>query len=348
LHPILARRRWLVLYLAAWIPLGGLLAVLLAVAGGLSWLEAAAVGVPLALVQAFIALSAWYPCRSTPLALGRLPRAIVTHTLGAILTSSLWLVAGRSITFVLTGAFPDLRDRFAPAGPLLFAVGLLLYLLSAALHYLAMAYEDSRRAERRALELAVLAREAELRALRAQIDPHFLFNSLNSISALVGAEPARAREMCLLLADFLRRSLELGSRDRVALADEMTLAMGFLAIEKARFGPRLEIEQQIDDGCGACLVPPLLLQPLVENAVAHGVAHLLQGGLVRIEARREGGQLLLAVENRCDPERPRRASPGLGIANVRKRLETLYGPEARMTINEEPERYRVAVSLPTS
>lgn len=348
MHPILAHRRWLALYLGASIPLGGLLAVLLANAGGWSWIEAAALGLPLSLLQAFIALSAWYPCRSAPLALAGIPRLTLTHALGAVVSSSLWLLAGRAVALALgaLGFFPGLSSRYEQMGPLLFTVGLLLYLLAAAVHYLGMAYEASRRAEKRALELAVLAREAELRALRAQIDPHFLFNSLNSVSALVGSEPARAREMCLALAEFLRRTLDLGSRERVPLADELALAAGFLAIEKVRFGTRLAVEQSIENGCGACPVPPLLLQPLVENAVAHGVAHLLDGGRIRLEARREGRQLHLAIENRCDPERPRRPGRGLGLLNVRKRLQAVYGSEAQMKIEEGAELYRVTLRLP--
>ena len=160
---------------------------------------------------------------------------------------------------------------------------MLLFLLSLAVHYVLLAFEAAREAERRQLELEILAREAELRALRAQIDPHFLYNSLNSISALTGSDAPGARRMCLLLADFLRNTLEVSARQRIPLAEELALAERYLSIEQVRFGSRLRIERRVDETAPACLVPPLLLQPLVENAVTHGIARLLEGGVIRLD-----------------------------------------------------------------
>ncbi len=145
------------------------------------------------------------------------------------------------------------------------------------------AFEHARDAERRALQVQVLAREAELRTLRAQIDPHFLFNSLHSISALTTADPPAARRMCLLLADFLRESLALGARR----ADHARARAGARASGSSRRAGALRRSAAGRDRGRAgrrsdCLVPPLLLQPLVENAVTHGVAHVLDGGTVRI------------------------------------------------------------------
>src|SRR4029079_2516584 len=151
--------------------------------------------------------------------------------------------------------------------------GFLLYLLAMAVSYLAAAFEVSRDAERRGLELQVLAREAELRALRAQLDPHFLFNSLQSISALTTADPPAARRMCLLLADFLRDTLAVGSQARIPLRSELLLAQRFLEIEQVRFGERLRVDIEPEQA-GDIAVPPLILQPLVENAVRHGIAHV--------------------------------------------------------------------------
>ena len=179
------------------------------------------------------------------------------------------------------------RPFYAQQRPLLFVVGALLYWLAAACHYLLIAFQASREAETRAFEQTLLAREAELRALRAQIDPHFIFNSLHSISALTTTDAAAARTMCLLLADFLRDTLRLGSSSRISFADEWSLAERFLAIEQVRLGSRLQIARDTDPQAAGCPVPPLLLQPLVENAVIHGVAQLVEGGTIRMTARRE-------------------------------------------------------------
>src|SRR4029434_5547523 len=129
--------------------------------------------------------------------------------------------------------------------PMLFIFGVVLFVIAVAFNYLLITFEVSRKAESRALELQVLAREAELKALRDQIDPHFLFNSLNSINALIMTDPAAARKMCVLLADFLRGSLKLGGEERITLLEEMRLAECYLDIERVRFGARLQVERHI-------------------------------------------------------------------------------------------------------
>ena len=150
----------------------------------------------------------------------------------SFLSAAVWLLIARGwfgLIASLGRCERRARQSFRAAAPTFFGFGFLLYLLAMAVSYLAAAFAVSRDAERRGLELQVLAREAELRALRAQIDPHFLFNSLQSISALTTADPPAARRMCLLLADFLRDTLALGARDRIPLSSELALVRRFLA-----------------------------------------------------------------------------------------------------------------------
>jgi two-component system sensor histidine kinase AlgZ len=151
--------------------------------------------------------------------------------------------------------------------------------------------------------------------------------------------------MCVLLADFLRDSLALGSERRIPLARELALAARFLEIERVRFGERLNVDVSAA-GAGECLVPPLLLQPIVENAVTHGVAHVVSGGTIRIRASRGTATLTITVENPCDPDRPRRTGTGLGLANVRARLRALYGDNAHIAASEAGGLWRVDLSLP--
>jgi two-component system, LytTR family, sensor histidine kinase AlgZ len=205
----------------------------------------------------------------------------------------------------------------------------------------------SRKAESKALELQVLAREAELKALRAQIDPHFLFNSLNSISALVMADPAGARRMCVLLADFLRGSLRLGSKERIPLVEEMRLAECYLDIERVRLGARLKIQRDIDPDCETCLVPPLIMQPLVENAITHGVAPTIDGGVVSLQAERNGAGVRIVIENPVEEEaKTPKNGTGVGLKNVKMRLANLYDGDARMDVNQKAGRFRVELQLP--
>src|SRR4051794_21247443 len=347
MHPILARGARLALYQAVWALAGVLLAALLRSTGGFDWPQSLLVAIPLTVTYGFVCLSAWYVSRSMPIAATGPGRLTATALTAAASSSALWLVLSRLWVEVLArrGAGIDAHTAFARMDAVVFGFGVLLYLLSLAVSHLIGSFEQAREIERRALEVQVLAREAELQSLRAQIDPHFLFNSLHSISALTATDAAAARRMCVLLADFLRESLALGAASRIPLGRELSLAERFLAIERVRFGDRLDVS--IDSGgAAAYMVPPLLLQPIVENAVTHGVAHVLAGGTIRVAVSSSSSALTIVVENPCDDDRPRRTGSGLGLANVRARLRALYGADAWMSAGEVAGLWRVEMCLP--
>jgi two-component system, LytTR family, sensor histidine kinase AlgZ len=346
-HPILSDGRRLGLYLLGWLSIGLLLTA------GLnertSWAATAAIFLPLSLVFAFISLNAGYLCRVFPIDVRTsVWRTALVHVVAAAIASGLWIGIGQLWVALIGLVAPDLQAGaiFSERRVLILVVGALLFWLASILHYLLIAFEASQQAERRAIESSLLTRDAELRALRAQIDPHFLFNSLHSISALTTIDPAAARRMCLLLAEFLRETLRLGSNNRISLADEFALADRFLEIERVRLGPRLQVSRETDASATACLVPPLLIQPLVENAVVHGVAQLVEGGLIRIAASRGGPTLTIAIENPCDPDRPRRRRSGFGLELLRKRVVTQFGADGSVLVEEHEGRFRVEVRIP--
>jgi signal transduction histidine kinase len=331
MHPILARGR-LALYLAAWIPLLALLAYV-SRAPGAAWLATAGVLAPACLLFSFVCLSPWYICRVQPLQLSEVTRLSATWapsavTAGGLLAGSAWVAA-----HLLAQTMPNLG--------LLAGLGAILYMLSAGLHYAVLAAEASRIAEQRAVEAHSLARDAELQALRMQINPHFLFNSLHSIAALATQDGARAREMCVRLSEFLRSSLGLGNRDSVPLREELALARSYLVVEQVRFGARLKVLEEIDAGCEDCAIPVLLLQPLVENAIKHGVAGMVEGGEIRLD-----GQVLVTVENAFDPDAPPPNRLGMGLAHVRRRLAVRYGPQAQCEAGAHDGVYRVELRFP--
>jgi LytS/YehU family sensor histidine kinase len=349
MHPILGQIRRLTVYLLAWIPLAALMTYLLTIPRSISLEEAAALAFPLCLLFAFVCLSAWYPCRVSPIDRSGLDRLLWTHLSAAVVAGLLWVLASWVLAWILSANFPAFRilnARLDPELPLVFGLGVLFYLLSVAFYYVVIAVEASKAAEARVMQASVLAREAELRALKAQVNPHFLFNSLNSISALTTSDAPRAREMCILLGDFLRRTLGLGEKGAIPLDEEMSLIHAFLAVEKIRYGARLQMEENIDKEALGAQVPPLLLQPLVENAVGHGIANLVEGGWIRLTAERRDGQLSIVVENLFDPEAPPRRRSGVGLANVRQRLETRYGDRAKFATSIDGSCFRVAISLP--
>jgi two-component system, LytTR family, sensor histidine kinase AlgZ len=348
MHPLLTPISRFGYYLLAWVPLAAILIYLLAVPGRLGWSDATVLVVPLCAIYLFVCLSAWYSCKSTPLQRSKSQRLWMTHLLAAGIISLLWVGTARLLVAGLSefAAFRRLDERFASQIPVIFGAGFLLYLLSVASHYVILAMEESSQAQARVLETSILARDAELKALKAQVNPHFLFNSLNSISALTSVNPEKAREMCILLAEFLRMTLGLGEKASVPLSEELTLLHRYLAIEKVRFGARLRMEEEIAEESKAVHMPPLLLQPLIENAVTHGIAHLPEGGVVRLSSVGQNGRVALSVENSFDAEATAGSRGGLGLRNVRERLEARYGKEASMRVSAENGKFLVELSFP--
>jgi len=347
MHPLLAGQGRQSLYLLAWSPLALLLAYLLVMTGGLAWREAVTLSVPLALFYALVCLAPWYMCLVLPLGSSQTLRLVGKHLAAAIVAGLFWIVLAKGLGLAYGRYFfVRLNERFSPQLPLLFGIGVLIYLLSVALHYVLFSMESSKEAESREQEALTLARESELKALKAQINPHFLFNSLNSISALATVDGLRAREMCIKLSDFLRSTLKLGEKQSITLADELALAKAYLEVEQVRFGARLRVQIDADADCGRCVVPSLLLQPLVENAVKHGIAGLVDGGTIRLEAHCRGGFLQITIHNEFDPDAPAASRHGLGLRNVRERLRTLYENRARVDATASGDHFVIEMELP--
>lgn len=298
---------------------------------------------PPSIVLAFIGLAARYPCRAMPLRRSSSGTIFLTHAVSAVAASGLWILIWQ--TWIVT-VQKAVGPALAPDFTLLFGLGVFLYLMAVVMHYLMLEVDAAREAEDAVLRYQVLAREAELRAFKAQIDPHFLFNSLNAVASLCGSRPGDARQMSQLLADFFRQTLRLGGLDRITLAEEVDLVSRYLAIEKIRFGDRLKVEVRIDDDVTATVVPPLILQPLVENAVRHGIASVLEGGTVAVTASGSEESVRIAVSNPADPDRTDGKGEGIGLQNVRGRVSAFFGGHAALRTTESGGVYRVEIEVP--
>jgi two-component sensor histidine kinase len=245
------------------------------------------------------------------------------------------------------GAFPELWLHK-------FSNGLLSYVILYGLILLVAHIRESQ--EKLAFQQTETARlneqlsKAQLSALRRQIEPHFLFNTLNAIAGLVreGKNDA-AVSMIAGLSDFLRRVVADSDRQQVPLSEEIEFAQKYLDIQKARFAERLQFSLDVPEELLSAQVPSLILQPMVENAVKHGIAKRMSGGAIRIAAVRSNGTLTLRVYNDGPglPEGWEQTQPGIGILNTRTRLQSLYGDEFNLTLrNQEPDGVEAAVSVP--
>lgn len=207
--------------------------------------------------------------------------------------------------------------------------------------------KDQRAGEKRDHDSQKLAREAELASLQQKLQPHFLFNSLNSISSLAGTKPEAARKMIQQLSDFLRGTIKRDDQQLVTLEEEVKHLELYLEIEKVRFGYRLKTEMDCETHVNTCTLPSLLLQPLVENAIKFGLYDTVGEITIRIAAKRLNDQLIITIENPFDPEtsQPRKGT-GFGLNSVQRRLYLLYARNDLMDTEQNDKVFKTEVKIP--
>ncbi|MFM7629510.1 MAG: sensor histidine kinase [Algoriphagus sp.] len=201
---------------------------------------------------------------------------------------------------------------------------------------------------RREGQLLQLSKEAELAQLRQQLQPHFLFNSLNSIHALVQISPQGARDMVLLLSDFLRGTLRTEGQSWISLTDEIKYLSMYFDIERVRFGHRLLVELQVEEGVENLKIPPLLVQPLVENAIKFGLYGTLGEVKISLHFQKEGNYLLVGVENPYDGQESVQGGTGFGLSSVERRLFLIFGRTDLLEKSAAQGLFRVHLKIPLS
>jgi two-component sensor histidine kinase len=268
-----------------------------------------------------------------------LPRVAAMSTV----MSMIWSLVGFGYVYAVLGE--PWKAKFAPAFVITTATinGVLLFTGWFCVYFIYHAFERLRRMQLDQLQLAASVKEAELRALKSQVNPHFLFNSLNSLRALIDEDAPRARESVTRLANMLRYSLQSGQQETVSLEEEIRIVEDYLALEQIRHEDRLRVRWAVTDEARSRAVPPMLLQTLVENAVKYGISTRREGGEVAISADIESDHLHIAVSNPGDLASTPSAvaaragsSTGVGLRNASERLKLLFGDRARLTLTAEP------------
>lgn len=216
--------------------------------------------------------------------------------------------------------------------------------------YLAVTtFRGSREVQRSEMQMRLALSNAELRALEAQVNPHFLFNCLNSIRGMISENPAQAQDMITRLANILRYNLQKDRHHTVPLASEIEAVSDYLALESIRFEDRLRVHLEVDDQVRESMVPPMLLQTLVENAIKHGVEEVASGGDLFIRASLDAKVLRIDVENTGRLSAPRPGSTQIGLTNARERLRLLYGEHASLQLDARGDgRVAATMLIPTT
>ncbi len=348
MNPILSNLRNITLTYAIWLMIGCLLASLLVLTNTSTWTNALFFSIPVTLIFGSISASAYYVARSLPMKKRRFFVVTGIFSGTALIYGGAWIVVcylWNKFSLILEESWAGI-NLTPHLASLLLICGTLLYLLSILVYDVLLALDNIRQAERRETESQVQAREAELQVLRTQINPHFLFNSLNSISALTAIDPAGAREMTIELAQFFRQTLALSEKQKITLSDEIALCNHFLAIEKIRFGKKLNVSMDIDPEAESCLLPPMLLQPLLENAIKHGIRDLVDGGTIKLSSKTRDAWLFVAIDNPVDMQPSQTQGTGTGLKNLQARLRSLYGDQSRVGWHITEQVFRIEITLP--
>ena len=290
-------------------------------------------------------MAIWFVVRYNSIEEKSFAQLLSTHLASAIVLSLVWVY---SASFIARTAIPVSKYLIYLENqhPNRIFIGFIFYILTAVIFYLNIFYRRNREKTEREKELKQELREAVLRALKSQINPHFLFNSLNSIASLTLSNPEKAHEMVIALSDFMRYSLRKQHNEMVSLEEELNHTRLYLQIEKIRFGDKMVYSFQADPECLKCQIPTLLLQPLFENAVKYGVYEASEQVEVSLTARREREHILLTVKNNFDREAAPVKGEGIGLKNVQERLRLVYNSNNLLQVKEEGGVFEVIIHLP--
>jgi two-component system LytT family sensor kinase len=323
-HPITGKRRSVLIYALVWI--------IIALLQGLGYWYfrrfsvAVLIADPLVscILFGILGLLAWYPTRYIPFQRHTPVYSLLAHITAGLLVLATWMVVTvgiLSIAFANDQEYIEFVNR-----SLVFrgTLGALIYLVLVLIYYLASSGQKLQERTRQEERLKNLVREAELSMLKSQINPHFLFNSLNSISSLTMSSPDEARDMIIRLSDFLRYSLKHRENEFVSMKEEIGRMKDYLAIEKIRFGEKLSYEFNIAGSCEDFPVPTMIFQPLFENAIRHSVYESTEPVSIRFSCQPEAEVMKVVVENDFDPDMPSRKGTGVGLQNVKQRIDLAY------------------------
>jgi len=230
---------------------------------------------------------------------------------------------------IISGISPSFKPLVVLQTTLNLSVNFVMWSL---LYFLFHFIQNYRKEEIKNLQWQALSNEVELNKLKSQLNPHFIFNSMNSIRALVDENPSKSKDSITQLSNILRSSLLMGRKKVISFSEELQLVKDYLGLEETRFEERLKIVFQIDENAYDHKIPPMILQTLVENGIKHGISKLEKGGTLSIFAEKRGTDLYISIENTGELLEPEKKEKGFGLLNSRQRLKLLYGDRASLNI----------------
>jgi sensor histidine kinase YesM len=345
-NPLYGNRTYFYLYAGIWTLIAAVHLIILASYHVFGLEIALSEAVVANFIIALLGLSLWYPVFYISYRRSNILISIFQQIFMSVIASGLWF--GITYLFLAT-TFRDNQDYISylkESVPWRLAAGLLYYFLIVLLYNLIIYYQNFKEKVTSEGELKALIKESELNSLKSQINPHFLFNSLNSISSLTTISPEKARDMIIKLSEFLRYSLSKDEKQLTTLGQEINNVNRYLDIEKIRFGKRLNIITKIEEECLNKKLPWLILQPVIENAIKYGVYENIEESVIELSCWCSNDVLRLSIKNNFDAELIVNKGEGIGLQNIRHRLKIIYSNYNLVNINNEDGIFEVVFTFP--
>jgi len=342
-HPFITNPRLALFYGIFWLMASAVMMLILVFANGLDYWASFVEVFTQMITFAVIGTSIWYIIRFSTIENNSAFKVILANIIGASIIVFIWMYIGVVLTKLLN---PDAMEWMQRGMINRIFGGYMLYMIYLVFFYAVNYYFSFKEKVRNEGKLIALVKEAELHALKSQINPHFLFNSLNSISSLTMTDPARAQEMVINLSQLMRYSLKHDQHEKVLLKQELENNKLYLAIEKVRFGSKLNPAFDIDEKCLQTNIPNMILQPLYENAIKYGVYEATEPVEVKTVCRCNEDFLQVTIKNSYDKNVLSKRGEGIGLRNIRDRLQILYGNPHLLKLEDNGKEFTVTLTIP--
>lgn len=342
-HPFITKPRLAIYYASFWLIAALVNILILYFSNGIE------IGIAILEVSTFIlsysiiGTAIWYVIKFSTLENNSAYRIVLAHTIAASIIVFIWIYVGIVLIKLL---HPNAEMWLERAMVNRIFGGYMLYVIYVVFFYAVNYYQGFKEKLRNEGELKSLVKEAELHALKSQINPHFLFNSLNSISSLTMTDPARAQEMVINLSQLMRYSLKHDQKEKVTLKQELENNKLYLNIEKVRFGSKLNPVFNIDEKCMQLNIPNMILQPLYENAIKYGVYEAIEPVDVITVCQCNDDVLVVTIKNTYDRNVISKKGEGIGLRNIRDRLQIIYGNPNLLKLEDNKKEFTVTLTIP--
>jgi two-component system, LytTR family, sensor kinase len=344
-HPLIKSPKNFLLYLLFWILIVILYLNLIILDREIELNKAVLDSVVFNILLLGLGIGFWFSAKYLSIENHKIIRIISNHLLEGVILISLWLLVGYFIVSNLISDKDAYSNFFFDTLKFRGALGIFTYFLLTSFYYIVIYYTGFQERRIKETELKNLVTEAELRSLKFQINPHFIFNSLNSMSALTEIDPKKAKQMIIKLAEFLRYTLATNDKQMVSLNEELKNIRLYLEIEKIRFEEKFEYVEEIAEECTKAQIPSMILQPLFENAIKHAVYETLDKVTLNLSCGKQDSFLKIALQNNFEGESHKKGA-GVGLINIKERLRLIYQQDNLLEVKKEENIFRVTLYIP--